>query len=114
VHFTVPCETPNIIESKSFKLYLNSFNSTVFADLEVVRERLRVDLGEALWRGSDRAAGIGGANELDSASPAQPTKPTPIGRTLAVTAALAVVSSRPAVRQRRGLPPHPTSATDRQ
>ena len=22
-HFTVPCETPNIIESKSFKLYLN-------------------------------------------------------------------------------------------
>ncbi len=58
-HFTVPCETPNIIESKSFKLYLNSFNSTVFADFEAVRERLRVDLGEALWRGSDRAAGIG-------------------------------------------------------
>jgi 7-cyano-7-deazaguanine reductase len=27
-HFTVPCETPNIIESKSFKLYLNSFNNT--------------------------------------------------------------------------------------
>ena len=24
----VPCETPNIIESKSFKLYLNSFNNT--------------------------------------------------------------------------------------
>jgi len=23
-HITVPCETPNIIESKSFKLYLNS------------------------------------------------------------------------------------------
>jgi 7-cyano-7-deazaguanine reductase len=31
-HFTVPCETPNIIESKSFKLYLNSFNNTRFAD----------------------------------------------------------------------------------
>ena len=58
-HFTVPCETPNIIESKSFKLYLNSFNSTVFADAEAVRERLRTDLSEALWRGSDRAAGIG-------------------------------------------------------
>ena len=26
-HFTVPCDTPNIIESKSFKLYLNSFNN---------------------------------------------------------------------------------------
>ena len=24
----IPCETPNIIESKSFKLYLNSFNNT--------------------------------------------------------------------------------------
>jgi 7-cyano-7-deazaguanine reductase len=58
-HFTVPCETPNIIESKSFKLYLNSFNSTVFPDAEAVRERLRADLGEALWRGSDRIAGIG-------------------------------------------------------
>jgi len=58
-HFTIPCETPNIIESKSFKLYLNSFNSTVFANLQAVRERLRTDLGEAVWRGSDRSAGIG-------------------------------------------------------
>ncbi|MDR6538258.1 NADPH-dependent 7-cyano-7-deazaguanine reductase QueF [Variovorax soli] len=58
-HFTVPCETPNIIESKSFKLYLNSFNGTVFTDAEAVRERLRADLGEAVWRGSDRAASIG-------------------------------------------------------
>jgi len=31
-HITVPCESPNIIESKSFKLYLNSFNSTRFLD----------------------------------------------------------------------------------
>jgi 7-cyano-7-deazaguanine reductase len=58
-HFTVPCETPNIIESKSFKLYLNSFNSSVFADVDAVRERLRVDLAEAAWRGSDRSGGIG-------------------------------------------------------
>ncbi|MDM0037287.1 NADPH-dependent 7-cyano-7-deazaguanine reductase QueF [Variovorax sp. J22P271] len=58
-HFTIPCETPNIIESKSFKLYLNSFNSTVFADAQAVRERLRTDLAEAVWRGSDRTAGIG-------------------------------------------------------
>lgn len=58
-HFTIPCETPNIIESKSFKLYLNSFNSTVFTDAQAVRERLRTDLGEALWRGSERSAGIG-------------------------------------------------------
>jgi len=49
-HFTVPCETPNIIESKSFKLYLNSFNNTRFADVEAVRDRLRRDLSEAVWR----------------------------------------------------------------
>jgi 7-cyano-7-deazaguanine reductase len=30
-HFTVPCETPNIIESKSLKLYLGSFSNTQFA-----------------------------------------------------------------------------------
>ncbi len=49
-HFTVPCETLNIIESKSFKLYLNSFNNTRFADIEAVRDRLRRDLSEAVWR----------------------------------------------------------------
>jgi 7-cyano-7-deazaguanine reductase len=58
-HFTIPCETPNIVESKSFKLYLNSFNSTVFTDAEAVRERLKTDLSEAVWRGSDRSARIG-------------------------------------------------------
>src|SRR5450830_137501 len=49
-HFTVPCETPNIIESKSFKLYLNSFNSTRFDDAQAVQTRLRADLSEAVWR----------------------------------------------------------------
>jgi 7-cyano-7-deazaguanine reductase len=57
--FTIPCETPNIVESKSFKLYLNSFNSAVFADANAVRERLRADVAEALWRGSDQAGSIG-------------------------------------------------------
>jgi 7-cyano-7-deazaguanine reductase len=56
-HFTVPCETPNIIESKSFKLYLNSFNNSRFADAEAVKTRLRADLSEAVWRaaGLDKA-----------------------------------------------------------
>ncbi len=31
LRITVPCVSPNIIESKSFKLYLNSFNQTQFA-----------------------------------------------------------------------------------
>ena len=55
-HFTVPCESPNIIESKSLKLYLNSFNNTQFADVEAVKNRLRTDLSEALWRGAAPAS----------------------------------------------------------
>lgn len=51
-HFTVPCETLNLIESKSFKLYLNSFNNTVFEDADAVRQTLRTDLTEAAWRGA--------------------------------------------------------------
>ncbi len=51
-HFTVPCETANIIESKSFKLYLGSFNNTQFDDVDAVQACLRKDLNEALWRGA--------------------------------------------------------------
>ena len=49
-HFTIPCESTNIIESKSLKLYLNSFNNTCFVDAEAVKTRLRADLTEAVWR----------------------------------------------------------------
>ena len=56
VHFTVPCESTNIIESKSFKLYLNSFNNTRFADVDAVKARLRTDVNEALWRDTLRDA----------------------------------------------------------
>jgi 7-cyano-7-deazaguanine reductase len=58
-HITVPCETPNIIESKSFKLYLNSFNNTRFADASEVLTRLRVDLSEAAWRGTAGTSTVG-------------------------------------------------------
>jgi len=58
-HFTIPCETPNIVESKSFKLYLNSFNNTRFADSSEVLARLRTDIDEAVWRGGQRLSSIG-------------------------------------------------------
>ncbi|MDP3863185.1 MAG: NADPH-dependent 7-cyano-7-deazaguanine reductase QueF [Rhodoferax sp.] len=51
-HITVPCESVNIIESKSFKLYLGSFNNTRFTDAADVLTRLRTDLTEAAWRGA--------------------------------------------------------------
>jgi 7-cyano-7-deazaguanine reductase len=50
-HLTVPCESPNIIESKSLKLYLNSFNNTRFSDAREVRERIRADLNAATGAG---------------------------------------------------------------
>lgn len=45
--FHIPCESPNLIESKSFKLYLNSFNQTRLRDFEQVEERMIADLSAA-------------------------------------------------------------------
>lgn len=45
--FAVPCSSPNIIESKSFKLYLNSFNQTRFQNLSEVKSILERDLSVA-------------------------------------------------------------------
>ena len=50
-HITVPCESPRIVESKSFKLYLNSFNQTRFLDAREVRERIRADLNAVVGAG---------------------------------------------------------------
>ncbi|MEY4268148.1 MAG: NADPH-dependent 7-cyano-7-deazaguanine reductase QueF [Pseudomonadota bacterium] len=58
-HITVPCESTHIIESKSLKLYLNSFNNTVFADAAAVLAHLRADLTEAAWRGAVVQASVG-------------------------------------------------------
>jgi 7-cyano-7-deazaguanine reductase len=58
-HFVVPCESTHIIESKSLKLYLNSFNNTRFADTAEVSARLRSDLTEAAWRGGVVQSSVG-------------------------------------------------------
>jgi 7-cyano-7-deazaguanine reductase len=50
--FTVPASSPNIIESKSFKLYLNSLNNTRFVTPEEARQTIITDVsgvaGEAV------------------------------------------------------------------
>jgi len=58
-HITVPCESTHIVESKSFKLYLNSFNNTRFASADEVRERLRDDISAAIWHGAPARATAG-------------------------------------------------------
>lgn len=45
--FAIPADSPNIIESKSFKLYLNSLNQTVFASRDDLRAVLEKDLSAA-------------------------------------------------------------------
>ena len=45
--FRVPAETPRLIESKSFKLYLNSFNQTIYGNKAEVAAVLSRDLSEA-------------------------------------------------------------------
>ncbi|WP_374340787.1 NADPH-dependent 7-cyano-7-deazaguanine reductase QueF [Azonexus sp.] len=45
--FRVPADSPNLVESKSFKLYLNSFNQTPFADAAAVEAALVRDLSAA-------------------------------------------------------------------
>jgi 7-cyano-7-deazaguanine reductase len=57
--FTIPCESLNIVESKSFKLYLNSFNNTRFAGPQEVQARLRADIQEAVWRGGIVGSSVG-------------------------------------------------------
>jgi 7-cyano-7-deazaguanine reductase len=44
--FTVPADSPNIVESKSLKLYLNSFNQTRVASHQALSDMLRADLSD--------------------------------------------------------------------
>jgi 7-cyano-7-deazaguanine reductase len=44
----VPCDSPNIIESKSMKLYFNSFNNSHFADAKTVQTIMQRDLQERI------------------------------------------------------------------
>lgn len=47
VEFMIPCDSESIVESKSFKLYLNSFIQTQFASMEAIHSQLVNDLSAA-------------------------------------------------------------------
>lgn len=55
----VPADSPNIVESKSLKLYLNAFNQTRLAGTDAVLELLRADL----------SAGFGAPVQITLTSP---------------------------------------------
>jgi len=64
--FRIPCESPHLVESKSIKLYLNSFNQTRFDDFEAVRALISKDLGGAA--GAPVDVRLMGASEFAAAS----------------------------------------------
>lgn len=67
----VPADSPNLVESKSLKLYLNSFNASRFDDAEAVRARIEADLSRAAGApvtmafGLPEAAPDAGAESID-------------------------------------------------
>ena len=48
IQFDISCSSVNIIESKSFKLYLNSFNNTKFNSIDDVQQILERDITHAV------------------------------------------------------------------
>lgn len=60
---TVPASSPNLIESKSLKLYLNSLNATRFGSAEAVRACLADDLSRAADAGVIVAFGLPPAHD---------------------------------------------------
>jgi 7-cyano-7-deazaguanine reductase len=71
--FSVPADSPCLIESKSLKLFLNSFNASRFERPEDVRMRIAVDLSHAAGAPVDvrfglpaMEAGNDGAIDLDA------------------------------------------------
>lgn len=59
--FHFPAASPCIIESKSFKLYLNSYNQSAFASVDEVVSRLTADLSKAC--GADVAVFVYGPGQ---------------------------------------------------
>ena len=55
----VPCESTHLVESKSLKLYLNSFNNTRFASMDEVKKTMQQDLSAAVWHGGAIQSAVG-------------------------------------------------------
>jgi 7-cyano-7-deazaguanine reductase len=79
----VPCDSPNLVESKSLKLYLNGFANERFADVQAVRDRIRADLSRALWGGGAAPSGAMGP-KVPTKQPAPAASPGPLTGTAGV------------------------------
>ncbi|KAF1050782.1 MAG: NADPH-dependent 7-cyano-7-deazaguanine reductase [Stenotrophomonas maltophilia] len=68
--FAIPAQSPNIIESKSFKLYLNSLNQTAFESAEALRAVLEADLSQVA--GAPVGVRVRSLDEVSAEGVAQP------------------------------------------
>ncbi|GAA3913167.1 NADPH-dependent 7-cyano-7-deazaguanine reductase QueF [Luteimonas lutimaris] len=66
---TVPAASPQLVESKSLKLYLNSLNAERFDDAEAVRARIAGDLSQAAGTPVEVAFGLPPMTAHDDATP---------------------------------------------
>lgn len=73
--FTVPAESPNLVESKSLKLYLNSFNASRFDGAEIVRATIERDLSACAGAPVTVALGV---PPVDRGVPAASIDDTPV------------------------------------
>jgi 7-cyano-7-deazaguanine reductase len=65
--FEVPADSPNLVESKSLKLYLNSFNASRFDSDDAVRDAIARDLSNAAGAPVAVAFGLPPLREDDAA-----------------------------------------------
>ena len=65
--FLVPADSPQLIESKSLKLYLNSLNASRFDSAEALRERLVEDLSHTAQAPVQVAFGLPPVRDADDA-----------------------------------------------
>ena len=70
LHVRVPCTSPNMVESKSFKLYLNGLAQVRFGHRSKVAEMLATDLGAAT--GAEVSARVSGLADLAPGQEALP------------------------------------------
>ena len=66
VEMRVPAESPNIVESKSLKLYLNSFSMSSYESADEVRDVIRRDLSRCVGSDADVILQIPAATEGQS------------------------------------------------
>lgn len=65
--FEVPADSPNLVESKSLKLYLNSFNASRFDSEDAVRDAIARDLSNAAGASVAVAFGLAPLHSDDTA-----------------------------------------------